>query len=862
MINVINTKIFNTTEKLKAAIYKTAAEYIFFKAEKDIISVDCIRLMEKAVLEKEADILFADLLNINAKGERYYYNLEPSRYKETFTGKQSPYELYNAFHTRSNLWKDLRGKAIKKNVLLQAFAEADYIEAIYKKSNIISRVENAFFFYCEDNNDDKGGYFRSIKTSVSEEFDYYETMKKDIMSELTNIVSFDVFDTLVSRRAMEPIDVFSRLEKKFNERIHSSNPVLFAEIRKAAEKSARDRLHENYPENEDITLDDIYDEISFITGFPMELIDAMKQEEINLEKELCFARPVGQELYQLAIDSGKRIVCISDMYLPKDVILDILEDCGYKHVEKVFVSSDIKKCKWSGKLFDYVLSSLNIRMPENNCFIHIGDNYHADIEGANVVGVKSYYLPSGITRFWEGVARRLYSANGSIVDSVSANALFSGIRTMNSLVINNLYSNPYLNWSCAADFNANPYLIGYHALGMHLLAVVDWLYKDAKKKGYNRIHFLSRDGYLPIEAYKIWTADDNRAPEAVYTYMSRNVIPLCDISSKEDIFNIAGKIDLPPATPKKIISIFKKAIPEEKLLDIETFTLTRGFEYNKAFGDFASGYRFLKVLAEDLVDLELLHEANAETKEYLESIFKEQECLFDMGYNGRVETALEASLGFPVDSYYIHDYKEVAHIREQSNSFHINTFYDFQPVVSFLVREQIFSKVDKLFKGVKKNPDGSFTRIFEEEDVSFETKWVTEMLQAGAIAFISDMKSAITSYAKDIYFRTLDASIPFEFYLHRSKPLDRAIFSCVEFEDKFGGSKTFDLEKWWQKDINERVGASISPIDVAARVALEDVNWRLSETRKSLSYRIGLAVTSIPRNIRKLIKGGDNYGKQ
>ncbi|MBP3727516.1 MAG: hypothetical protein J6H22_01125, partial [Pseudobutyrivibrio sp.] len=173
MINVINTKIFNTTEKLKSAIYKTAAEYIFFKAEKDIISVDCIRLMKKALLEKEADILFADLLNVNAKGERYYYNLEPSRYEETFAGKQSPYELYKLFHTRSNLWRDLRGKAIKKTVLLKALEEADVIQAVYRASISIARVENAFFFYYEDDCDNKDGYFRSIKTDITEAFDIY-----------------------------------------------------------------------------------------------------------------------------------------------------------------------------------------------------------------------------------------------------------------------------------------------------------------------------------------------------------------------------------------------------------------------------------------------------------------------------------------------------------------------------------------------------------------------------------------------------------------------------------------------------------------------------------------------------------------
>ncbi|MBO6260421.1 MAG: hypothetical protein J6N47_06305 [Lachnospiraceae bacterium] len=31
---------------------------------------------------------------------------------------------------------------------------------------------------------------------------------------------------------------------------------------------------------------------------------------------------------------------------------------------------------------------------------------------------------------------------------------------------------------------------------------------------------------------------------------------------------------------------------------------------------------------------------------------------------------------------------------------------------------------------------------------------------------------------------------------------------------------------------------------------LDDANWRLSETRKSFSYKLGLALTALPRWIR------------
>lgn len=75
----------------------------------------------------------------------------------------------------------------------------------------------------------------------------------------------------------------------------------------------------------------------------------------------------------------KRVVITSDMYLPKTAIEDILHKCGYNEYERLFLSSDVKAGKWSGHLFDYLLTELNV---SPKAVLHIGDNLSADVKMA------------------------------------------------------------------------------------------------------------------------------------------------------------------------------------------------------------------------------------------------------------------------------------------------------------------------------------------------------------------------------------------------------------------------------------------------------------------------------------------------
>jgi HAD superfamily hydrolase (TIGR01549 family) len=111
-----------------------------------------------------------------------------------------------------------------------------------------------------------------------------------------------------------------------------------------------------------------------------------KSNEIDLELEYCYANSYMLEVFNILKENNKTIIATSDMYLPKEIIEKILLKNGFNGFDKIFVSNEYKCNKGDGKLFNIVK-----KMYKNKKFIHIGDNYFADVLGAKKVKIDSYY---------------------------------------------------------------------------------------------------------------------------------------------------------------------------------------------------------------------------------------------------------------------------------------------------------------------------------------------------------------------------------------------------------------------------------------------------------------------------------------
>ena len=188
-------------------------------------------------------------------------------------------------------------------------------------------------------------------------------------------VSFDLFDTLLERDVDRPVDLFLRVGDIV---LGPGKGEQFRNDRIAAEKAARTKAM-----NGEATLDDIYEALH-MAGYSADTAEELKIQEVRSELSSCSPKRSMKPVYENALEQGKTVFLISDMYLPKEVIAGMAARCGYEGYEKLFVSNDYGVSKRSGKLFEEVLKEYGLSAGE---LIHIGDSIGADLLGARKAGV-------------------------------------------------------------------------------------------------------------------------------------------------------------------------------------------------------------------------------------------------------------------------------------------------------------------------------------------------------------------------------------------------------------------------------------------------------------------------------------------
>lgn len=205
-------------------------------------------------------------------------------------------------------------------------------------------------------------------------------IKKIIDKNEFQIISFDIFDTLIFRDTGKPESIFALV----NDRIRQMNIGLnnFVRIRIEVEKYLRKR---KYPY--EITIDDIYDEIRIQNNLSAETAELIKEIEIQEECDHCVAQDNGLlEIYNIMCNLGVKVILTSDMYLPIDVIKKILKKNKICNYSRIFLSSQCKNTKKSGLLFQHILLQEQI---EAKKVIHIGDNPLGDYLRARQYGLRA-----------------------------------------------------------------------------------------------------------------------------------------------------------------------------------------------------------------------------------------------------------------------------------------------------------------------------------------------------------------------------------------------------------------------------------------------------------------------------------------
>ncbi len=208
-------------------------------------------------------------------------------------------------------------------------ARAANIPIIYRRIKKFC-TDNQILCYNLEGEEIKSKVSKKIFSLSIENIDFLKRRIDEV-----DVVSFDVFDTLICRKCLYPTDVFEL----------------------------------------------------------MKLPSEANKNIFEMEYELAIPRNEVIELFRYAVKRGKDVCCVSDMYLNSEQIFQILKKCRI-HIRKtnLFVSSDYKIDKEHG-----LFSKIKMKYGEKS-ILHIGDSLEADYNAAKEYGLNAVQIESRLER--------------------------------------------------------------------------------------------------------------------------------------------------------------------------------------------------------------------------------------------------------------------------------------------------------------------------------------------------------------------------------------------------------------------------------------------------------------------------------
>jgi len=318
---------------------------------------------------------------------------------------------------------------------------------------------------------------------------------------MTQISSFDIFDTLLTRLVIEPTEIF---------KICGDRALQFGWINFSAETFRKMRINaENrsrlFYKAGEVSLDEIYREIANTLEIDTDTIDKIKELELTVEIEYLTAVPKAHQLIETARRSHPNVLFLSDMYLPEDFLKERLKQHGFwQEGDRLYVSSQLRKSKGQGDLFLKVLEDLSLR-PQN--LTHIGNSLPSDVAKPSSLGINSIYFDDANPNRYELILQKYAHVTNGIT------SLWAGISRYTRLTREVATQKESIIRDIAACVAA-PILTAYTM----------WILQQAKAKQLARIYFLARDGEILLQIAKELAPKIYPEVELRYLYVSRQAL--------------------------------------------------------------------------------------------------------------------------------------------------------------------------------------------------------------------------------------------------------------------------------------------------------------------------------------------------
>lgn len=367
----------------------------------------------------------------------------------------------------------LRRVVKEKAVLIIVVARPGSCKAIARRIGDVCRQEKIALL------DIRGRDLLESKR-VTYDFSMTEGRKKEELFrkiDQADVISFDLFDTLVMRDVLYYTDVFEMTEARLGER----GVVIpgFASRRLAAEKEL---AKSGAP-----TLATIYKRVlGEIKDSPVST-EELAVLEWEIDRNTIVPRRAVCEVFAHCIRQGKAVYIITDTYYRRQQIEEILDKCGLAGQKGVLVSCEYGRGKTQG-LFE------NLKLFEGDKrYLHLGDDTVADLETAENAGMDSFYIISG---------RDLLDALGYMGLEDCGGTLPERIKT--GMMVSRLFNDPFRFEKESREIVLqSAYEIGYLVCAPVVTDFMLWFRERVRQEKIPNVWFSARDGYLPKKLYQM-----------------------------------------------------------------------------------------------------------------------------------------------------------------------------------------------------------------------------------------------------------------------------------------------------------------------------------------------------------------------
>lgn len=474
---------------------------------------------------------------------------------------------------------------------------------------------------------------------------YLSRSIRSVLSQLEDqkyeAIIFDVFDTLLQRPLLDPKLIRQIVGYKIEKLLGTHAKEAYLMFRGIAEEKAREVACR------DVSIQDIYLHLRQLTSLSSEELESILQIELEVEQALVSTHPVGLSLYAAAKHTGKPILIASDMFLPSEVIAQMLKSCGYEGWNQLWVSGEVGVRKDTGEMFAAIATAWNIPLER---MLIVGDNERSDVQ-----------IPCDLGMGYVHIMRPLEIAKGlprwEAVMGLAAHSDTNSEITL-GLILNKLFSTlDFENISPADLLGGDAYIVGYCLVGPVISCFAHWIMEQSKLEEIEHLLFLSREGRIIKDVFDIWTKDLNYRDrlKTDYLVVSRRCVTVAAIRSFEDIVKIA-KMETFPTTLSDFLMVRYGLAPTlEQWHAIHLRTgLSKESIIEHEFGKIEYLIPVLEILEEDI------YSASRQEREGLlaylgkKGIDGSKRCaVVDIGYGGTVQYTLSELLGFQLQGLYM-----------------------------------------------------------------------------------------------------------------------------------------------------------------------------------------------------------------